>query len=44
MKIKKIAYYSVPRSETSTFSCCGKSIQNICSIETVEMQLRSVLK
>lgn len=36
MKIKKIAYYSVPRSESSTCSCCGKSIQNICSIETVE--------
>lgn len=36
MKIKRIVYYSVPRSESSICSCCGKSIQNICSIETVE--------
>ena len=26
MKIKKIAYYSVPRSESSTCSCCGNEI------------------
>ena len=36
MKIKKITYYSVPRSESGTCACCGKSIQNICSVETVE--------
>lgn len=36
MKIKKIMYYSVPRSESATCACCGKSIQNICSITTIE--------
>ena len=36
MKIKKIMYYSVPRSESATCDCCGKSIQNICSITTIE--------
>lgn len=29
-------YYSVPKSESNTCDCCGKSIQNICSITTVE--------
>ena len=36
MKIKRINYYSVPRSESSTCECCGKSIQNICSVTTLE--------
>lgn len=36
MKIKKIMYFSVPRPESTICSCCGKSIHNICSVETVE--------
>lgn len=36
MKIKKIMYYSVPRSESFTCDHCGKSIQNVCSVTTLE--------
>lgn len=36
MKIKKINYYSVPRTESGTCSCCGKSIMNICAVTTIE--------
>ena len=36
MKIKKICYYSVPKKESATCNCCGKSIKNIVAITTPE--------
>ena len=36
MKIKKISYYSVPKKESATCNCCGKSIKNIVAITTPE--------
>ena len=35
MKIKKINFYSVLKSEGCTCDCCGKYITNVCSIDTV---------
>lgn len=36
MKIKKISYYSVSRAESGRCDCCGKAIQNICHVTTIE--------
>lgn len=39
MRIKKIMFYSVPRKESDTCSCCGKSISNIYYVTSVEGEL-----
>lgn len=36
MKIKKINFYSVPRSEMTTCDCCGQGIKNICFVTSAD--------